>query len=217
MSNPISRFAALSPSRRRQLLRFKLDRLITKMRYAKRLRACGAASIIQKPLFWTPEHISVGSHVLIWPASRIEGIERYGTETFKPHITIGDNSILQQGLHITCAENVTIGAGANIMFGVMITDIDHDYLHVGEAALSQPLDVKKTIIGPNCFIGAGAKIQAGTILGEQCVVGTNAVVRGTFPDYCVIVGAPARIIKRYDVASGEWRKTTASGDFILDS
>lgn len=50
----------------------------------------------------------------------------------------------------------------------------------------------------------GVAIQAGTILGEQCIVGANSVVRGTFPDYCVIAGVPAKIIKIYNKESGEW-------------
>lgn len=66
--------------------------------------------------------------------------------------------------------------------------------------------VRHTEIGENCFIGYGAAIQAGTVLGRQCIVGANSVVRGEFPDYCVIVGAPARIVKRYNPVSGEWEK-----------
>jgi hypothetical protein len=48
-------------------------------------------------------------------------------------------------------------------------------------------------------------------------VGTNAVVRGTFPDYCVLVGAPARIVKRYDAISGIWRRTAPDGSFLPTS
>lgn len=59
-----------------------------------------------------------------------------------------------------------------------------------------------------------AVIQAGTILGKQCIVGANAVVRGHFPPYCVIVGVPARIVKRYDEKSGAWKKTNSKGEFI---
>jgi serine acetyltransferase len=57
------------------------------------------------------------------------------------------------------------------------------------------------------MIGYGAAIQAGTILGEQCMVGTNAVVKGEFPSFSVIVGIPAKIIKRYDFCSHIWRQT----------
>lgn len=65
---------------------------------------------------------------------------------------------------------------------------------------------KETIIGENCFIGFGASIQAGTVLGKKCIVGTNAVVHGTYPDYSVIVGVPAKSIKRYNEETGDWEK-----------
>ena len=64
--------------------------------------------------------------------------------------------------------------------------------------------VKTTRIGEGSFIGYGAAIQAGTILGKHCIVGTNAVVRGSYPDYSVIVGVPGRVIKRYNPKSGNW-------------
>lgn len=46
------------------------------------------------------------------------------------------------------------------------------------------------------------------------MVGANSVVRGDFPDYSVIVGAPARIVKRYDANQNRWRKSDAQGNFL---
>ena len=80
--------------------------------------------------------------------------------------------------------------------------------------MEQPTIELNTKIGENCFIGFGVAIQAGTILGKQCIVGSNSVVRGTFPDYCVIVGAPARIVKRYNPETKLWQKTDKEGNFI---
>tara|TARA_Y100000815_G_C13166868_1_gene434005 strand:- start:465 stop:752 length:288 start_codon:yes stop_codon:yes gene_type:complete len=89
---------------------------------------------------------------------------------------------------------------------VTITDIDHEYRDVTRSVIDQPYIPSKTDIGENCFIGMGARIQAGTILGKGCIVGANAVVRGTFPDHSVIVGSPGRIVKQYNCESGEWEK-----------
>ena len=72
--------------------------------------------------------------------------------------------------------------------------------------VKQKITVKETRIGENCFIGMGAAIMAGTILGKQCVVGANSVVRGNFPDYCVIVGSPAKIVKKYNPETHVWEK-----------
>lgn len=41
-------------------------------------------------------------------------------------------------------------------------------------------------------------ILAGTIIGKNCVVGANSVVKGKFDNYCVIAGNPARVIKKFD-------------------
>ena len=80
--------------------------------------------------------------------------------------------------------------------------------------LKQKLILKKTEIGENCFLGYGAVIQPGTVLGKQCIVGSNAVVSGTFEDYSVIVGAPARVVKRYNFETEKWEKTNKDGLFV---
>lgn len=205
---------SLPPSRRRQAFGFLRDRLVTQLFYARRLKACGRKVIVQKPLFWTPEFIELGHTVHIWPGCRIEAVDAYGEHHFNPLLRIGDRVSFQQNCHVTFAGNLDIEAGSAIMYGVLITDIDHEYSSLGVTALGQPITVKPTHIGRNCFIGAGAKIQAGTVLGDHCIVGANAVVRGRFPDYCVIVGVPARIIKRRDPETGAWKKTNAEGQFL---
>ncbi|GAM59552.1 O-acetyltransferase [Vibrio ishigakensis] len=72
--------------------------------------------------------------------------------------------------------------------------------------MEQPHEIKEVSIGRNSFIGYGAVILPGTILGEQCVVGANSVVRGKFPSFAVIAGNPAKIIKRYDQEKDKWIK-----------
>lgn len=206
--------SAMPPSRRRQWLAFNRDRLITTTFRKWRLRQCGVGTIVQSPLFWTPEFIELGARVLIWQGSRIEGIHEYLGTAYRPKIRLEDGVSLQQDCHIIAAGTLTIGYETTVSYGVMITDLDHQHEALGVNVLNQPITVRKTTIGSNCFIGAGARILAGTILGDHCVVGTNAVVRGSFPDACVIAGIPARIIKRFDVRCGQWLKTNAEGEFL---
>jgi acetyltransferase-like isoleucine patch superfamily enzyme len=166
-------------------------------------------SYIGKPTFLrNVKRIFIGKKVRIFPGARMEVIGNDASIIFEENISIGQN------LHITSASELIIGANTTITESVMITNIDHDYQEIGKHILEQKNIVKETKIGENCYIGYGVVIQAGTILGRQCVVGANAVVRGTFPEYSVIVGAPAKIVKRYDKNSGVWRRTNSVGEFI---
>lgn len=205
-------------SRKNQRLGFIWIGLVTRCWYKLRLRSLGRGTLIGKPLFWTPEYLEVGDNVLIWPGCRLEGINHASlSEEAPPRIVLGNNVSFQQYCHITSAQQVEIGARTSVLFGVMITDTDHCYDQVGISPAMQPLITKPTIIDEDCFIGAGAIIQAGTRLGRHCIVGANAVVRGSFPDYCVIVGAPARIVKRYDLERCQWRLTDSLGSFFQNS
>lgn len=52
------------------------------------------------------------------------------------------------------------------------------------------------MIGNNCVIYPGAKIFGKITIGDNCIIGANAVVNKSFPNDCVIGGVPAKIIKK---------------------
>jgi len=52
------------------------------------------------------------------------------------------------------------------------------------------------IIGNNVYIGAGAQVLGPITIGDNAVIGANAVVLRDVPPNCMVVGVPARIIKR---------------------
>lgn len=81
--------------------------------------------------------------------------------------------------------------------------------------LERSYQIEPVSIGDKTWIGDNVCILPGTRLGRGSVVGANSVVRGVFPDYCVIVGAPARIVKRYDPVRKGWYGTDPRGEFVL--
>jgi acetyltransferase-like isoleucine patch superfamily enzyme len=188
--------------------------LKTQLIYGSRFKSIGAWSSFSKKLYMTHRVISLGKGVTIGPHARIEGVYRWNENTYSPHIIIEDDVSIQQRCHITAASELIIGKGSMLSFDVMLTDVDHEYSSIGIPIGKQDLAINKTRIGERCFIGAGAKIMAGTLLGEQCVVGANTVVRGKFPAFCVIAGTPARILKRYDEKSESWKRTDKIGRFL---
>ena len=141
------------------------------------------------------------------PHARIEAISNYNGISYEPKIEIGERTSFGQNLHMICCKELTIGKDVTFSANIYISDVAHEYKHIGENVLMQPLIVKPTHIGDNCFIGYGACIHPGVTLGKQCIVGSNAVVlAGDYPDYSVLAGVPARVVKRYDPERDEWEK-----------
>lgn len=154
------------------------------------------------------KNIIINNRVRIFPGLRMEA-HNGGEIIIEEDVSIGQN------VHITSScLDLKIGKHTTILGNVFITNIDHEYREIGKHILKQPLLVKDTQIGENCFIGYGAAIQAGTVLGKQCIVGANAVVRGSFDDYSVIVGVPAKVVRRYCFETKTWRKVNSQGIFI---
>ena len=53
-------------------------------------------------------------------------------------------------------------------------------------------------VGHNVWIGYGACILRGITVGDNAIVGTNAVVTKDVPDNGVVGGSPARILRMRD-------------------
>jgi acetyltransferase-like isoleucine patch superfamily enzyme len=163
----------------------------------------GNFSYIGKPIFLSGiSHISIGNKVRIYPGARLE--TENGAE-----IDIGSNTSIGENIHIYSGGGIvlSIGESTTISSDVLITNTDHDYSQIGVHIMDQPTVTKQTRIGTNCFIGHAACILAGAQIGNQCIVGANAVVKaGVYPDYSVLAGIPARIIKKYDNDKKAWIK-----------
>lgn len=173
----------------------------------------GTLSYLGKPVFIKGfKRIFIDQKVRIFPGSRLEVVDSNSS------ILICCNTSIGQNLHIVSGEGrqIKIGSNTTISANVFITNVNHTYYKIDKHILAQPLQGLDTQIGENCFIGYGAVIQAGTILGKQCIVGSNSVVKGEFPDYSVVAGVPAKVIKKYDSLQKVWRKTDEHGSFVID-
>lgn len=147
----------------------------------------GLPSYVGKPTYIKSlKALQFGKKVRIYPGLRIETVG-------EGRVKIGNNVSIGQNFHISsCNDTLAIGNNVVISGNVHISNSDHSYSQIDTFLYSQPLSYEHTEIGDNCFIGYGAVILAGTVLGKQCIVGANSVVRGVYPDYSVIVGSPAK-------------------------
>ncbi|SFJ56378.1 acyltransferase [Celeribacter neptunius] len=127
-----------------------------------------------------------------------------------PTANIAPNAGFANAQNIEIGDNVTIGAYCQIWAGperakvvigkdalfapdVMVTATTYRY-NEGAPVTDQAMDEADILIGADCWLGRGATILAGTVLGEGCIVGAHAVVRGEFAPYSILVGNPARVV-----------------------
>lgn len=152
-------------------------------------------------------YINIGKRVFIRDYARIEAIDSYNDHSYNPKMIMEDDVSIQQGFHATCTSSVVIKKGVTISSYVYISDTSHGISELGErSVLETELHSESVKIGKYAFIGTGVKIMPGVSIGTNAVIGANAVVTTDIPDYCMAVGVPARVIKKYDYIKEKWIK-----------
>ena len=127
---------------------------------------------------------------------------------------LGEGSLISPPMQMVCADKVVIGRNVFInsnllamsMGGITIEDDvmiaanvqlisnNHDP-YERQVLLCKPVHIKK-----GAWIGAGATILPGVTVGEYAIVGAASVVTHDVPDYAVVVGNPAKVIKMLDAS-----------------
>lgn len=108
------------------------------------------------------------------------------------------------GLHNTIIGPVHIGNHVNLAQGVIASGLNHNYENVELTISQQGVSTSPITISDDVWIGANSVIAAGVTIGKHCVVGAGSVVTKSVPDYSVVVGNPARIIKHYNFTTRKW-------------
>ena len=111
-------------------------------------------------------------------------------------VHIGRDGFIGRGSQIVALERVTIGPDALIAASVVIRDGDHRFDDPSRPIRKQGHEVRPIDVGADVWLGAHAVVTAGSTIGDGCVIGANAVVRGDIPPGAVAAGIPAKVIKQ---------------------
>jgi acetyltransferase-like isoleucine patch superfamily enzyme len=142
--------------------------------------------------------------------SRRTVIKRYGwllalkIDENKPKLNIDEGTFIGDFCHIVSVREVIIEKNVTIANNVYISDNIHNYEDITTPIIFQKVNfVNKVIIGEGSWIGENACI-IGSKIGKNSVVGANSVVNFDVPDYTVVSGNPARIIRQYNNVTKTW-------------
>lgn len=119
-------------------------------------------------------------------------------------ISIGDHTRI--GLGNTIIGPVHIGNDVILAQNVVISALNHNYQDITNCITNQGVNVAEVTIDSNVWVGANCVILSGVHIGEHVVVGAGSIVTKDIPPYCVVVGNPARVIKKYDFQLKQWIK-----------
>jgi maltose O-acetyltransferase len=116
---------------------------------------------------------------------------RFGNGKF---ITIGNNSGI--GMYAKVPNDIKIGE--DVMMGVNVTIFGSNHIFDRTDIPMRKQGIKKdkpVIIEDDVWIGNNAIIMPGRIISKGTIIGAGAVVTKNFPEYSVIGGNPAKLIK----------------------
>lgn len=126
-------------------------------------------------------------------------------------VKIGVGVQVNDYVHIAAIEQVTIGDGTLIASKVFISDHNHGAYqgHDPQSAPNvppalRPLASQPVRIGRNVWIGEHVCVMPGVTIGDGAIIGAGAVVTKDVPANCIVVGAPAQVVRQFDPATAGW-------------
>ena len=158
--------------------------------------------------------IRFGKGVTLERGVIIDGLSRDGIE-FGENVMIGPYSVIRAGMLSNLGAGVRMGAncsldaysyigaagpvtiGDNVIMGQHIAfhAENHDYERVDIPIKHQGTRRKGIVIEDDCWVGSNTTFLDGAHVGRGCVIAAGSLVRGEFPPYSIVVGAPARVLR----------------------
>jgi maltose O-acetyltransferase len=161
----------------------------------------GSPVILQPVLFLGQGAVLIGSEVEFgWPASAGYYSGYSHVEAARPGsvIEFGDGAQVNNNAFIK-SEGPGIRIGQHALLGSFVEIFDSDFhdLHPDRRRAGKPR-TGAVELGDNVFVGDGAKILKGVIIGANSVIGAGSVVTGSIPEGVIAAGNPARVVRELD-------------------
>ena len=132
-------------------------------------------------------------------------VEHHNGRDHEPRLRIGSRTNIGHGIWFSCVGEIEIGEEVLMGHNILIADSYHEYHDPDKAIMYQPMAIPHGVkVGDGCIVGPHVAILAGVTVGERSFIAANAVLTQSVPPNSVVVGNPARVIRRYDRERGEW-------------
>lgn len=147
-------------------------------------------------LVFHPENIEIEDNVYIGHYTILKGYHR-------GRMVIGSGTWIGQQCFLHSAGDIIIGSNVGIGPGVKIITSFHTEEGILKPILHSQIEFATVVIEDDCDIGLGAIILPGATVGRGAQVGAGAVVTQNVPEYAVVAGVPAKILRMRTNDSGD--------------
>jgi lipopolysaccharide O-acetyltransferase len=184
-----------------------LDKLNTIIFYSK-------ARIIRRPLIIRGKrNIDLGKSLTTGVGCRLEAYPKEKNRNKDTLIKFGENVEINDYVHITAMNSVTIGNNVLMASKIYISDCSHGF-YEGDSNDSSPkvapnkrkYKMSSVVIENNVWLGEFVSVLPGVTIGEGSIIGSNSVVTKSIPPNSIAVGIPAKVIKEFDFEIKRWKK-----------
>jgi len=186
-------------------LRLLGDKLATRISFPQ-------ARLVRRPYYVRGKRwMQIGRGLTTGPGLRLDAFPR--SSNSQVILRIGHDVQVNDYVHIAAIESVTIGDRVLIASKVFISDHNHGNFK-GEGPHESPLipprdrllSFAPVTIGDDVWIGESVAVLPGVSIGRGAVIGAMSVVTCNVPEYCIAVGSPARVVKRYNFEASAWER-----------
>jgi acetyltransferase-like isoleucine patch superfamily enzyme len=140
-------------------------------------------------LVFHPETIEIGANVYIGHQTILKGYH-------SSRMAIGDGTWIGSQCFFHSGGGLTIGADVGIGPGVRILTSSHQLDDADGPILHAPVQFAPVVIEDGSDIGVGAILLPGTRVGRGAQVAAGAVVAEDVPEFTIVAGVPARVLRR---------------------
>lgn len=167
---------------------------------ANEFKEIGKSISLKYPLYLKGgKYITIGQNFDCDQRLRLDAWDEFLGDYFAPEIVIGNDVSIQKDCHIGAINRIVIGNNVLIASKVYISDHSHGAINK-ESILIPPSQRKlfskgAVIIEDNVWIGEGVVVLPGVTIGENSIIGANAVVTRSITKNSVAGGNPARVIR----------------------
>ncbi len=162
------------------------------------------------------QQVRIGHHTVISADTWINVNFRDETD---PAVMIGDNCFIGRRNFLTAGARITIGDYCLTGPDCHFLGADHHFPSPFAPYVVTGVTRDSVIeVGPNCWFGSSVIVLKNVRIGYGCVIGAGAVVTHDVPPCSVVVGSPARVLKRFDARRQAWVAVSdypADGDSLL--